>query len=217
MFQYIFFDLDGTVTDPKEGITGAVAYAAEHYLGIKIEDRDTLTPFIGPPLDESFMLRFNLTKDEAKQAVEVYREYYRPRGVFENTVYPGIKELLRDLKAAGRTVIMATSKPEIFAKQIAEHYGFDGYFDSITGSTLDGSLVKKGDVIRLALERVGNPPVKECVMVGDRLHDIDGGKENGMSTVGVLYGYGCREELEEHGADIIVETVSELRKVLLEK
>lgn len=214
--QYIFFDLDGTLTDPKKGITTAVQYAAEHYCGVRIEDRDTLTPFIGPPLDESFMKYFNLTKAQAQEAVESYREYYRPIGVFENTVYEGIPELLKDLKAAGRTVVMATSKPEIFACQIAEHYGFIKYFDNITGSTLDGSLVKKGDVIRLALERIGNPSADECVMVGDRLHDIDGGKENDMKTVGVLYGYGSREEFSEHGADVIVESVEALRNYLLQ-
>ena len=215
MADYIFFDLDGTLTDPKKGITTAVQYAAKHYCGVEIEDRDTLTPFIGPPLDESFMKYFNLTKKQAQEAVECYREYYRPIGVFENTVYEGIPELLRDLKAACKTVIMATSKPEIFANQIAEHYGFSEYFDNITGSTLDGSLVKKGDVIRLALERLGNPPADDCIMVGDRLHDIDGGKENGMKTVGVLYGYGSREELTEHGADIIAGTVKELRDYLI--
>lgn len=215
MFRYIFFDLDGTLTDPKKGITTAVQYAAKHYCGVIIEDPDTLTDFIGPPLDESFMKYFGLTKEEAQEAVESYREYYRPIGVFENTVYGGIPELLRDLKAAGATVIMATSKPEIFANQIAEHYGFKEYFDCITGSTLDGSLVKKGDVLRLALERVGDPDPALCVMVGDRLHDMDGGKENGMSTVGVLYGYGSREELEEHGADVTVESVEELKKYLI--
>lgn len=215
MADIIFFDLDGTITDPKVGITGAVAYAAKNYLGIEIKDTDTLTCFIGPPLDESFKVHFCLNEGQAKEAVEVYREYYRPRGVFENTVYEEMPDLLRDLKASGKTVVMATSKPEYFAKQIAEHYGFAEYFDCITGSTMDGSLVKKGDVIRLALERIGNPDTDRCVMVGDRMHDIDGGKENGMHTVGVLYGYGSLEEMEEHGADVIVPTVKALREYLL--
>ncbi len=216
MFRYIFFDLDGTLTDPKKGITSAVQYAAKHYCGVDIEDPDTLTDFIGPPLDESFMKYFGLTKPQAQEAVESYREYYRPIGVFENTVYEGVPQMLRDLKAAGKVIVMATSKPEIFANQIAEHYGFKKYFDCITGSTLDGSLVKKGDVLRLAMERIGSPAPEECVMVGDRLHDVDGGKENGTGTVGVLYGYGSREELTGHGADVIVESVEELRMYLLQ-
>lgn len=215
MFEYIFFDLDGTLTDPKEGITGAAAYAAKHYLNIEITDRDTLLPFIGPPLEESFMKYFDLTPEQAKEAIASYREYYRPRGVFENTVYEGIPEMLEKLKKEGKKVYMATSKPEYFALQIAEHYGFDKYFDGITGSTMDGSLVKKADVLALAMRRAGDPQKNHCVMVGDRLHDIVGAHENGITAVGVLYGYGSMEEFKEYSADKTVATVSELSEYLL--
>lgn len=213
--KYVFFDLDGTLTDPKVGITSSVAYAAEHYIGQPVADLDTLTPFIGPPLDESFMKYFGLTKAQAIEAVASYREYYRPTGIFQNTVYDGIPELLAKLKDNGITVVMATSKPEIFANQIADHYGFKKYFDCIAGSTLDGSIIKKADVIEVAIARLGITDRSVCVMVGDRLHDIDGARETGMHSVGVLYGYGSREELEEHEAEYIVKSVEELKKVLL--
>ena len=143
-FDRIFFDLDGTLTDPKIGITSAVMHALEHY-GFPIPPREELLFFIGPPLDESFQKYCGFNREKAKEAVEVYREYYRPTGVFQNEVYEGIPEMLCSLKSAGKTLIMATSKPEYFANQIAEHYGFAKYFDLIVGSTMDGSIVKKED------------------------------------------------------------------------
>ena len=151
----------------------------------------------------------------AFDAITKYREYYSTRGIFENEVYDGIPELLADLKAAGKTVIMATSKPECYARQIADHFDITNYFDCITGSELDGRRVDKAEVIECALERVGEPDRGECVMIGDRMHDILGAKKAGLSSVGVLYGYGSREELTENGADRIAESVSGLRDMLL--
>ena len=207
--KYVLFDLDGTLTDPAEGITNSVAYALRRY-GIEVSDNSTLNCFIGPPLTDSFERYFGFSHEDAVDAVEVYREYYRPRGIFENKVYDGIACVLSRLKGEGKKIIMATSKPEIFANQIAEHFGFDCYFDLIAGSTLDGSRVKKQDVIENALERFGITDRSECVMIGDRLHDIEGAKASGLCSIGVLWGYGSREELEACGADHICQRVDEL-------
>lgn len=209
MFDYILFDLDGTLTDPGEGITNSVAYSLQKY-GIVVEDKTSLNTFIGPPLHESFQKYFNFSTLQSFDAVTKYREYYRDRGIFENRVYDGIPELLASLKAAGKTVIMATSKPTVFAERIAEHYGFRQYFDIIVGSELDGTRVDKAEVIKEALKQANDPQQEKCVMIGDRLHDILGGKKNSIKTVGVLYGYGSYEELKDAGADKIVETVTEL-------
>ncbi len=214
MAEYILFDLDGTLTDPGEGITNSVAYALEKY-GIKVEDKSTLNTFIGPPLHESFQKYFGFSILQSFDAVTKYREYYHDRGIFENCVYDGIPELLCALKKAGKTVIMATSKPTVFAKRIAEHYGFIEYFDIIVGSELDGSRVNKAEVIEEVLKQAGNPKKDECIMVGDRLHDVEGAKKNSIYCVGVTYGYGGYEELKTAGADVIVKSVGELSEILL--
>ena len=207
--RYVLFDLDGTLTDPAEGITNSVAYALRRY-GIEVSDTSELNCFIGPPLTDSFERFYGFSHEKAVEAVEVYREYFRPTGIFENKVYDGIPELLSRLKAEGKKVIMATSKPEVFARQIAEHFSFDGYFDLIAGSTLDGSRVKKHDVIENAIERFEITDRSQCVMIGDRLHDIEGAKASAIKSIGVLWGYGSREELEGCGADYICESVDAL-------
>lgn len=218
-YQYIFFDLDGTLTDPKEGITKSVAYALEYY-GIHVDDLDSLCKFIGPPLKDSFVNFYGFSDDQGVEAVEKYREYFRPYGVYENKVYEGVDRLLSELKACGKTVVLATSKPTVFANTILEHFDLMKYFDVVCGSELDGSRVKKGDVIAYALEQVAKLDVMKAfdkslvVMVGDREHDILGAKENGLDSIGVLYGYGDREEHEAAGADYIVETVTELEELL---
>ena len=214
MANYFLFDLDGTLTDPGVGITSSVQYALRAY-GIEVEDRTKLNCFIGPPLHESFIKYYGFSNLMAFDAITKYREYYSTRGIFENEVYDGIPELLSALKEAKKTVIMATSKPECYARQIADHFDITKYFDCITGSELDGRRVDKAEVIECALERVGEPDRGECVMIGDRMHDIVGAKKAGISSVGVLYGYGSREELTENGADRIAESVSGLRDMLL--
>ena len=214
MFAYCFFDLDGTITDPKIGITSSVAYALEKY-GISVEDKDELTTFIGPPLHESFCKYFGFSNMAAYDAVDKYREYYKAQGIFENYLYDGMADLLRDLQKAGTKVVMATSKPEVFARQIAEYFHIDGYFSCITGSELDGTRVAKDEVIACAMQRMGMQDASGAVMIGDRMHDIVGAKKNSMESIGVLYGYGSRQELEEAGAGRIVCSVAELREMLL--
>lgn len=216
-YKYVLFDLDGTLTDPKEGITKSVAYALEAY-GIHVEDLDSLCKFIGPPLKDSFVKFYGFSEEQGYEAVEKYREYFRPHGVYENKVYAGVDKLLAELKASGKMTILATSKPTVFANTILEHFDLMKYFDVVCGSELDGSRVKKGDVITYALEQVAEKDTgfdkSKAVMIGDREHDILGAKENGLDSIGVLYGYGDRAEHEAAGADYIVETVEELIKTL---
>ena len=208
-YKYILFDLDGTLTEPKEGITKSVAYALKYY-GIHVEDLDTLCPFIGPPLKESFMKFYGFDDAKAEEAVEKYREYFRPHGVYENEMYEGIPELLQMLKKQGKVIVLATSKPTVFANIILEHFHLKSYFDCIVGSELDGTRVRKDEVITYALQQMCIRDKREVVMIGDREHDILGAKANGLASIGVLYGHGNLEELQKAGADKIVETVQEL-------
>lgn len=213
-YPYILFDLDGTLTDSADGIVNSVAHALRKR-GIAVPERERLLPFVGPPLLESFHRYYGMTREEGMAAIADYREYFTDRGWCENRVYDGIPELLSALGQAGKHLIVATSKPEPFAKRIAEHFGIAPYFDRIVGSTLDEKITSKGQVIDLVLRQVGREHAGEMVMIGDREHDVLGAKENGLPCVGVLYGYGSREELEAAGADAICEDVEELTRCLL--
>ncbi len=226
--EIILFDLDGTLTDPMEGITKSVQYALRHY-GIEEPDLEKLTPFIGPPLRDSFMKYYGFSKEQADEAVWVYREYFADKGIFENQELPGIRAMLEELKAAGKQLYVATSKPEVYARQILEHFHLDEYFAFVGGADMGETRVKKGDVIRYVLDEAGisgrktagveaagtEVSLESIVMVGDREHDILGAKENGISSVGLLLGYGSREELLEAGADQIAEDTKELEEILL--
>ncbi len=212
MFDTVLFDLDGTLTDPGTGITNSVAYSLKKF-GIEVDDRKELYKFIGPPLHDSFMKYYGFSEEEAETAIVYYREYFRDIGIFENEVYGGIENLLNEIKASGRKIILATSKPEEFAKRILVHFGLDKYFDFIAGATMDTSRSKKGDVIAYALRESGCS-CENAVMVGDRLHDILGAKENGLASIGVLFGYGSKDELENAGADYIAETVEDILKFI---
>jgi len=213
-YPYIFFDLDGTLTDPGVGITNSVAYALERY-GIHVADRRTLYPFIGPPLADSFAHFYGFSPADARAAVDVYREYFADRGIFENELYPGIPALLERLRADGRKLVMATSKPEEFALRIAEHFGIAGYFDCVAGAAMDETRTAKWEVIAYALERLGGPAPAEVLMVGDREHDVQGANRCGIATLGVLYGYGSREELMSAGAVAVVDTVEAVGDYIL--
>ena len=211
--KYILFDLDGTITDPKPGITKSVQYALRAF-GIEVEDPDSLCSFIGPPLMKSFQEYYGFDEAAAKKAVEKYREYFSVTGLYENAVIEGMELLLSRLRQEGKLLIVATSKPEYFAKKILVHFHLDGYFTDICGSELDGRRTAKEEVIRYALERNKISDLKDAVMVGDRLHDMEGAKAVGMACVGVLFGYGSREELLEAGADRIAATVEEVYEIL---
>ena len=213
MKKHILFDLDGTLTDPMLGITKSVRYALNRY-GIEVDDLRDLIPFIGPPLAESFERYYGFSHEEAMKAVDVYREYFAPTGIFENEVYPGIPEMLKALKDRGAHLYVATSKPQVFAQRITDHFDISQYLTFVCGSELDGSRVRKTEVIEYLMEHFSIRP-EDAVMVGDRMHDIEGAAACGMESVGVLYGYGPREELEEAGAGCIVQSVGELQALLM--
>ena len=212
-YDYLLFDLDGTLTDPGEGITNSVAYALRKQ-GIEVTDKKELYCFIGPPLSESFSRFFGFSMEESLRCVEYYREYYRDKGIFENLLYDGIPELLATLKSRGKKIILATSKPELFAKQILDHFGLTEYFDHICGASMDESRNKKAAVIEYALETAKLDDLARAVMIGDREHDINGAGLNGLDSIGVLFGYGDRPELEAAGATYIAESVEDIKKFI---
>lgn len=210
--KYVLFDLDGTLTDSREGIVNSIGYMLDHY-GIAI-DRDQLQPWLGPPLKESLMKYCGFAEEKALEGVGVYREYFDRQGIFENRVYPGIEDMLKCLKEQGCVLLVATSKPEVAAVRVLEHFGLAGYFTYIGGATLDDSRVRKGDVIRYVLETCKVREKAQAVMVGDREQDVYGARENELETIGVLYGYGSHEELTDAGADILAKTPMELVQIL---
>lgn len=206
-YKNILFDLDGTITDSQEGIVNSVKYAVEKSGMPPLSDA-TLLKFIGPPLDYSFVNYAGMTPDEADVAVAYYRETYSVKGIFENTLYKGIEEVLKALSESGARVILATSKPEHFARIILEHFGLTKYFYFIAGSLLSGERKNKEDVIAYVLSCTGISEGEKLttVMIGDRHHDIEGAHINGLKCAAVLYGYGDREEFENAGADFIIDT-----------
>ena len=213
-YDIILFDLDGTLTDSAPGILNSVRYACRK-LGLEVPGEATLRKFLGPPLIESFRTLLGLNDADAERALAAFREYFPETGIFENEVYPGIPVLLADLKAAGKTVIIATSKPEAFAKRIMEHFHLAQYCDFICGATLDETRTDKAEVIAYALETAGITDKSDVVMVGDREHDVLGAKRNGLPCIGAVYGYGTAEELTAAGAAALAQTVEELHQILL--
>lgn len=213
MYQYVLFDLDGTLTDPGLGITNSIMYALEKF-GIAVADRTSLYKFIGPPLRESFSRFYGFSEEDSELATAYYREYFKDRGLYENAVYDGVEELLKQLQGAGKKLILATSKPEVFAVEILRYFHLDKYFTLIAGATMDTSRNKKADVIAYAIQQSGISDLSEAVMVGDREHDILGAKENGLASIGVLYGYGNRAELAAAGADYIVGSAGEILSIV---
>ena len=209
----VLFDLDGTLTDPAEGITNALMHA-QRRLGREVSPREELFVFIGPPLIETFMSEWGLTRAEADQALVYYREHFGTKGLFENVPYAGIGDCLARLKEAGLRLFVATSKPEPLSLRILEHFDLLKYFEAVAGSTMDEQRTKKGEVIAYALDTYALDPA-ETVMVGDRKHDVIGARENGVPCVGVLYGYGSRTELMEAGAAALAADLNELTALLL--
>lgn len=215
MKKYILFDLDGTVTDPMLGITKSVQYALNKF-DINIKNLQELCKFIGPPLKESFMEYYNFSNEEAEKAIIHYREYFSSKGIYENFVYENFEKILSSLKQKDKTLIIATSKPTVFAEKILEHFNLTKYFDFICGSNLDGTRTKKADVIKYILDKHNIYNHSEVIMVGDRKYDVHGAKEVGIDCIGVLYGYGTYEELYNSGADYIVKDIDELSKLIID-
>nr|WP_294491525.1 HAD family hydrolase [uncultured Mediterraneibacter sp.] len=210
-YETAIFDLDGTITDSGPGIMNSIRYALKKS-GIAEPTEEVLRTFIGPPLHRQFQDVFHLSEEEGDMMVSMYREYYSEKGIFENSVYKGIPETLKQLKRTGIKILMATSKPEEFAKRIAEHFDFGKYFDFIGGACMDGSRTDKYEVIEYVMEscNISESGRKRAIMIGDRKHDILGAKKAGIRSIGVLYGYGSREELESAGANVIAATPKEI-------
>ena len=215
MYDIVLFDLDGTLTDPGEGITNSVAYALNKF-NIKVKDKTELYNFIGPPLIDSFMKYYDMSYEDGLKAVDYYREYFGVTGIFENQVFDGIHELLADIKKSGRTISLATSKPEVYAKRILEHFDLTQYFDFVGGATMDETRSKKVDVIAYTIKQLSVTDKSKVVMIGDRHHDIEGAKENGLASAGVLWGFGDENELKTAGADAIAHNMDELLTIITE-
>lgn len=212
-YELVLFDLDGTLTDPKPGITQSVRYALEH-LGVAITDLDSLTCFIGPPLHHSFARYYGLDEAQARAAVALYREYFAETGLYENMVYPGIPQLLEYLRSLDRRLIVATSKPTVYARRILEHFELESHFERVAGSDLDLSHSDKAEIIRDVVAPYEGVERAAIVMVGDREHDIIGACANRLDSIGVTYGYGSLAELRDAGATVIAASVDELAALL---
>lgn len=215
MYTTFLFDLDGTVTDPKKGIVNSVLYALEK-VGIEELHVSELDSFIGPPIQQSFVERYNMNEGEVERAVFYFREYLKQRGLLENSVYEGIPNLLKQLKDTGNRLFIATSKPTIFARQVIEHFQLTNYFEDIIGSNLNGTRIKKEEIIAHILQHNEGLNKEEVVMIGDRKHDIIGANHNGIASIGVLYGYGSENELIEVSATHIAKDIEELHHFCIE-
>lgn len=210
-YSVVLLDLDGTLTDPKHGITKSVQYALAK-LGIDPPDPDELTGFIGPPLHLTFAQQYSLDTSEVSQAVAYYREYFSAYGLYENQMYPGIPRMLQQLHRVSRHLVVATSKPTLFAERILEHFGIRPFFEHVVGSHLDGTRSAKSDVITDSLERY--PGIRHAIMIGDREHDVMGAHHNGIDSIGVTYGYGSLAELNAARATYLANTVDEIASIV---
>lgn len=211
--KVILFDLDGTITDPKIGITKSFQYALQHF-GIQVDNLDALEPVIGPPLKKSFSEFYHLPEEQIESAIEKYRERFSTVGLYENEIYDGMENLLKELSEADYILEIASSKPTVFVEKICEHFKIKQYFTHIVGSFLDGRRGEKEEVVEEAM-RLSKATPDHIIMVGDRIYDVIGAHKKGIAVIGVSYGYGGRQELEEAGADVIVDTVAQLREELL--
>jgi phosphoglycolate phosphatase len=211
MTPRLFFDLDGTISDPREGIIRCLQYALER-LGYAAPPNEKLLRYIGPPLYESFAALLHSTEAElVKRAVESYRERFVAKGMFENSLYPGIPDVLEKLRERHYQLHVVTSKLTVFARQIISHFGLDGFFYDVHGSELDGTRADKTELIAHVLAQEQIHPT-EAVMIGDREHDIKGALANGVRPIGVLWGYGSRDELAEAGASVLFDTPESLAR-----
>lgn len=211
-YKVILFDLDGTLTDPKLGITKGVEYALRDF-GVKVDSLDDLTRFIGPPLYESFARFYGFNEERTDRAITLFREYFAEKGIFENFIYPGIIQLLEALKNKDKTLIVATSKPVVYAKKIITHFKMDKYFDSVKGSHLNGKYSNKTELLEKILKDL-DCNNEDVLMIGDRKHDIIAANNNGIDSLGVTYGYSLPGELKEAGATCIVKSIEELGEEL---
>jgi len=222
MYKYVFFDLDGTLTQSEFGIMEAAERALEHF-GIPVPDKENMKKFIGPPLYVSFHDIYGLSDEDSQKAIEIYREYYVREGVYKAPLYPGIKEMLKNLKSAGCKLAVTTSKPEALAVTVVKNEGIYEFFEGIIGPALNEHDPDKSILIRRALKALNIEDKREdgrftdIIMIGDRFYDIEAAGKMGLDSVGVLYGYGSREELNDAGATYLAEDVSEITGIVLKE
>lgn len=213
--KYILFDLDGTITDPFEGISKSIIYAANR-MGIIVNDPESLKCFIGPPLFQQFKVFFRFDDEQAENAVEEFRKRYSEKGWKECTLTEGTEKLLSSLKEKGYILAVATSKPEVFAVKILDHFDLSRYFDFIGGAQLERSgRNEKSDIIAYVLDSLNITDKSAAIMIGDRFHDIEGARANGIKSLAVLCGYGSLEEFKEHRADFIAESMEEAGEIIV--
>ena len=212
MYDLIMFDLDGTLVNSEEGVTKTVQYALSA-CGIEENNQNNLRRFIGPPLVDAFMEYYGMSEDMALKALEKYRERYRKTGVYENEIFPDVKNVLEELKKNGKKVALATSKPHIFAREVLKSFDLTQYFDIIVGAEFDGTRNDKADVIKEVLNQAGE--YENPVMIGDRKHDAEGARKNGVDFIGVSFGFAPEREFEKCGVDKVIDRMSELLDIIL--
>ena len=215
-FEHVIFDLDGTLTNPALGITNSIIYALKK-MDVEPPEREKLYCCIGPPLIGCFESLFNMSRQEAERALALYREYFSVTGLFENEVYEGIDDLLASLCKSNKKIYLATSKPEEFATEILKHFDLYKYFTFVAGNTLSEDRPKKLDVLKYLLKTYPEISAENSVMIGDTAYDAAGSRDAGLDCIGVLYGFGSREDFEREGAKHIVTSVSELKNLLLKE
>ena len=212
MYDLIMFDLDGTLVNSEEGVTKTVQYAL-NACGIEENNQDNLRRFIGPPLVDAFMEYYGMSENEALKALEKYRERYREIGIYENELFPDVKTVLEELKKNGKKIALATSKPHVFAGEILKSFDLIEYFDILVGAEFDGTRNDKADVIKEVLNQAGD--YQNPVMIGDRKHDVEGARKNGVDFMGVSFGFAPFGEFEQLGVEKIADSMKELLKMLL--
>ena len=213
MIKNVLFDLDGTLADSKAGIYSSIRYALDK-MGVSCPDEKVLSTFLGPPLHHSFSVTMGMSDEDATQAVALYREYYAPVGMFEFTIYPGVETMLKKLVQSGRRCFLATSKPEVYAKEILKKAGLDGYFTAVCGALIPSGRDAKVEVIGHLIETEGLD-IAESVMVGDRFYDVEGAHALGMTAIGVSYGFGTEKELNRAMADVVVSGCKDLTSIIM--
>lgn len=209
-YHVLLFDLDGTLSDPKIGITKSVQFALNK-MGVQVNDAESLVEFIGPPLQQSFAEFYGFDSKQVGQAMAFYRERFEREGIFENEIYRGIPEVLHHLKKQNKVLVVATSKPTPYSKKIVNYFQLDQYFDAVVGSHLDGTRTSKADIIQYILDSMPYIEKRNVMMIGDRKHDIIGAHKIGIDSLGVLYGYGQREELMNARPTYIIDSIDELK------
>ncbi len=212
-YDVIAFDLDGTLTNPERGLIASFEYAFKK-MGIEYGPRESLKRFIGPPIYEEWQREFGFTPEESARALLIFREFFSVYGWWDNELYGGVPEMLSSLKAAGKKTVLATSKPEIFAKKIVKLFDIERYFDFVGGAATDKTRDKKHEVLKYSLDSIGVTDYSSVILVGDRIYDAEGARMLGIDSMGVLYGHGSREEIESSGFTLIAETVSDINKFL---